>query len=65
MLVGFFDQHDAMERFDGFVQRHALEFYNLKKITNKVRVSREEWRVPFHINGIVPFYAGKTLSWRL
>jgi len=65
MLVEFFDQHDSMEKYEDFCHKHAMEFYGLKKITNKVRLVREEWRVPYQINGIVPFYAGKTIKWRI
>lgn len=64
MLVEFFDQKDSFEKFEGFVQKHAAEFYGLKKISNKVHLKREEWKVPYQIGGIVPFHAGKKLSWR-
>lgn len=65
-----FDQLAALDKLEGFASLHGADFYGLARNTRKITLRREEWTLPKLIkleNGseIVPFFAGKTINWRL
>ena len=65
-----FDELDALDKLEGFASHYGADFYGLPRNTETVTLERKEWVVPSSItlpegNSIVPFYAGKTVSWSL
>ncbi|MFT7389399.1 MAG: dihydroorotase [Candidatus Endobugula sp.] len=65
-----FDELDALDKLEGFASYYGADFYGLPRNTGTITLERQEWQVPEHIilpndNPIVPFFAGKTLQWKL
>jgi len=65
-----FDELDALDKLEGFASLHGADFYGLPRNTQTVTLIRESWEVPDSItlpNGepIVPFFAGKSVAWKL
>jgi dihydroorotase len=65
-----FDELDCLEKLEGFASHYGADFYGLPRNTGTISLQRQEWQVPEEItlpNGhpIVPFFAGKTLQWKL
>ncbi|MCO4787215.1 dihydroorotase [Marinomonas atlantica] len=65
-----FDELDALDKLEGFASLHGADFYGLPRNTDTITLVRDEWVVPDSImlpsdEPIVPFYASKTVGWRL
>ncbi|WP_067219920.1 dihydroorotase [Marinomonas gallaica] len=65
-----FDELDALDKLEGFASLHGADFYGLPRNADTITLVRDEWVVPDSImlpsdEPIVPFYAGKTVGWRL
>ncbi|MFT6201421.1 MAG: dihydroorotase [Granulosicoccus sp.] len=65
-----FDELDAVDKLEGFASHYGADFYGLPRNNGTISLERQEWQVPEVItlpNGspIVPFFAGKTLQWKL
>ncbi len=60
-----FDEENALDRLEGFASEHGPRFYGLPLNEGKVTLTRAAQPVPDTIDGLVPFHAGSTLSWRL
>lgn len=65
-----FDELDALDKLEGFASLHGADFYGLPPNADTITLVRDEWVVPDSIMlpsdaPIVPFYAGKTVGWRL
>jgi len=65
-----FDELGALDKLEGFASHYGADFYGLPRNNGTITLERQEWQVPEEItlpNGspIVPFFAGKTLQWKL
>ncbi|MFT2109732.1 dihydroorotase [Marinomonas sp. 2405UD68-3] len=65
-----FDELGALDKLEGFASLHGADFYGLSRNTETVTLVKESWRVPESIvlpggDLIVPFFAGKEVSWTL
>jgi len=64
-----FEQQQALHRLEDFASRFGAEFYRLPLNSQTVKLARQPWVVPdtlaFGESQLVPFYAGKTLQWKL
>jgi dihydroorotase len=60
-----FDEEGALGRFEAFASLNGPRFYGLPVNEDSVTLKRAEVQVPEEIDGVVPFHAGETLSWRL
>ncbi|MFL6722122.1 MAG: dihydroorotase [Sphingomonas sp.] len=60
-----FEEAGALARFEAFASLNGPRFYGLRANEETVTLERAEVRVPDEIDGLVPFHAGETLSWRL
>lgn len=65
-----FDETGALDKLEGFASHHGADFYGMPRNAGSITLAREEWQVPDEIilpngNPIVPFFAGKTLQWKL
>lgn len=56
---------DVARALQPFVSEFGARFYRLPLNEGEVTLLAEDWKVPETCGGIVPFCAGKTLSWRL
>ena len=69
LLAEFFEQHQSLSHFEPFVSRYGANFYNLPPSDESITLTKESWSVPsklpFGDDEIVPFFAGKQLSWRI
>lgn len=65
-----FDELGALDKLEGFASTHGADFYGLPRNTETVTLVKESWVVPESItlpdgDLIVPFFAGKQVSWKL
>ncbi len=68
LLAEIFERHHALDRLEAFTRSFAAKFYGLidhKEQSDYLRLVKEPWIVPERIGGIVPFHAGKEISWRV
>jgi dihydroorotase len=60
-----FDEEGALDQFEAFASLNGPRFYGLPVNDVTVTLERAGVEVPGEIEGLVPFHAGETLSWRL
>jgi len=66
VLAEEFDQYSNFERMQSFIRQNALVIYKLTDLSKKsVVLKKEKFIVPDHYGEIVPFMAGKELSWSI
>jgi len=62
-----FDEESALDKFEAFASEHGPRFYGLPLNEGTITLERKEQVVPESLDcmdtQIVPFHAGKTLSW--
>ena len=65
-MSAVFEEEDALDRFEAFASLNGPRFYGLPVNEGTITLERaERSTVPDEIDGVVPFHAGETLSWRL
>ena len=68
-LAALFEEHDALDRLQGFVSGHACALYGLTPPAKTVRLERREMLVPDAYEGygqkVVPMEAGCVIPWSL
>lgn len=52
-------------RMEGFSSESGARFYQLPLNEGSTKMIREIWTVPDEVDGVVPFWAGRSLAWRL
>src|SRR5690606_40108290 len=65
-----FDELNILDKLEGFASHYGADFYGLPRNNGTITLVKEDWQVPQQItlpNGddIVPFYAGKTVRWKV
>ena len=64
-----FDRANKIEMLEGFASHHGPDFYGLKRNTESIMLEKNSWVVPESYklanSEIVPFFGGRSLSWRL
>ena len=64
-----FDRANKIEMLEGFASHHGPDFYGLKRNTESITLEKKSWVVPESYklanSEIVPFFGGRSLSWRL
>ena len=64
-----FDRANKIEMLEGFASHHGPDFYGLKRNTESITLEKKSWIVPESYklanSEIVPFFGGRSLSWRL
>lgn len=65
LLADLFERHNALDRLQAFVSDHAQRMYAITPPAKKVRLRREEWTVPARYGDVTPYFAGRTLAWRV
>ena len=64
-LASLFERRDAIGRLEAFASVHGAAFYGLPRAEGKLELVRQPTWVPRELHGVVPFFAGKTLDWRV
>lgn len=70
LYAQIFDELGIIDKLENFASRYGADFYGLPYNNSTITLVKETWQVPKQImlpNGhkIVPFFAGKDLSWKL
>ena len=64
-----FEAAGAMDKLEGFASFHGPDFYGLERNKDTITLRREAWQVPESYplgpEGVRPFRAGETISWKL
>ena len=64
-----FDRANKIEMLEGFASHHGPDFYGLKRNAESITLEKNSWIVPeshkLANSTIVPFFGGRSLSWRL
>lgn len=65
-----FEELECIDKLESFASHYGADFYGMARNSGTITLERKEWTVPDEItlpNGqpIVPFFAGKTLQWKL
>ncbi len=65
LLADIFERHDALDRLQAFVSDNAQRVYGVTPPFKKVVLRREPWQAPLRYGDVVPYYAGRTVEWRV
>ncbi|WP_438865173.1 dihydroorotase [Neptunicella sp.] len=65
-----FDELNALDKLEGFSSHYGADFYALPRNSDYITLVKQDWQVPEQIklpsgDDIVPFYAGKTVHWKV
>lgn len=64
-----FEQHNALDKLEGFASRHGPAFYGLPVNTGTITLVKEAWTLagskPFGSEQIKPMRAGEQIAWRV
>ncbi len=65
-----FEDLGCLDKLEGFASHYGADFYGLERNEGTITLEKQQWQVPGEIilpngNPIVPFFAGKTLQWKL
>lgn len=63
-----FEQHDALDKLEGFASKFGPDFYGLPYNKEKLILQKQNWTVPekiaFGNETLIPFLATQSLSWQ-
>ncbi|MCI5969450.1 dihydroorotase [Helicobacter sp.] len=62
-LAELFEKYNKLENLQSFVSDNARRIYGLPKTAKIVKLIKKSTQIPQEFDGIVPLFAGKTLSW--
>jgi len=70
LYAQIFDDLGVLDLLEGFASHHGPDFYGLERNTDQITLQKTSWTIPDEItlpngNPIVPFFAGKQVSWKL
>jgi len=70
LYAEIFDELGILDKFEGFASLHGAAFYGLPINEGTITLVNSSWQVPEVVtladgSEMVPFYAGKTLKWKL
>ena len=64
-----FDRANKIDMLEGFASNFGPDFYGLPRNSQKITLEKTTWQIPesyeFSSSTVIPFYAGKSLSWKL
>lgn len=65
-----FEELDCLDKLESFASFNGPDFYQLPRNTDTITLVKQSWQIPEEItlpnkDKIVPFFAGKTLNWKL
>lgn len=62
-LAELFDRHGKLENLQHFLSENAQKIYGLPKSNKTLKLIKATTQIPQEIGGIVPIFAGESLSW--
>lgn len=65
ILAELFESWGCLNKLEPFTSEFGAKFYGLPLNMGTLKLVKQPWTVPSIINGVVPFHAGKTLSWQV
>ncbi|RUM74913.1 MAG: dihydroorotase [Sulfurovum sp.] len=65
VLTALFEKHHALNNLQAFVSTNAQNIYGITPIPKIVTLEKKNFTVPQTYNGVVPMYAGETLSYSI
>ena len=69
LLAEIFERENALDRLELFVREFGRRFYRVAEpVANppaKLRLTKETWTVPSDIGGVVPFWIGTPITWKV
>ena len=65
LLAELFDQYNCLENLEAFVSINGCSFYELSPPTELLTLVNDSWVVPERYGNVVPFWAGKIISWQV
>jgi dihydroorotase len=65
LLLQLFEEYETTDKLEDFCSGFGADFYGLPRNKETVTLVKEPWTVPPICDGIVPFWAGKEISWRM
>lgn len=63
VLAGLFEKHDKLNNLQKFISDNAVRNYNLNPNGKLVTLKKGKFTIPDKYGNVVPFLAGKELSW--
>jgi len=64
-----FEKANKLEMLEGFASFFGADFYGLERNTEIITLEKNSWTIPtsyeFSGSRVIPFFAGKELSWRV
>jgi dihydroorotase len=64
-----FDRANKIEMLEGFASNFGPDFYGLPRNSETITMEKAKWQIPesydFSSSTVIPFYAGRSLSWKL
>lgn len=64
-----FEEMGALDKLEGFMSHFGADFYGIERNQGTLTIKRDEWtiptEVPFGEGELIPFWAGKSLSWKV
>ncbi len=69
LYASVFESQNALDKLEGFASIFGADFYGLPRNIKTITLKKQDWIVPdsypFADTVVVPFMAGKRLSWKL
>ncbi len=69
LYASVFESQNALDKLEGFASIFGADFYDLPRNIKTITLKKQDWIVPdsypFADTVVVPFMAGKRLSWKL
>jgi dihydroorotase len=62
-LAQLFESHNALENLQAFISDNAQKIYGITPPVKQVTLTKKEMQIPSKYGGVVPMYAGETLSY--
>ncbi len=65
LLAEIFEKEGRLNKLENFVSKFGAVFYDLPLNKERIMLVKEDWIIPQDYRDIVPFMAGKKLSWQV
>jgi dihydroorotase len=69
MYAEVFEQHNALDKLEGFASFYGADFYGLPRNTARLHLQKQTWTVPEQYGdaeiGITPLMSGELLRWQV
>ena len=65
LMAQLFEENGQLEKLENFMSVYGPAFYGIKPAESHITLVQKKSTIPDVIDGIVPLYAGKTVSWSI